>query len=112
VKILLDENLPEGLIEPLRRLGHAVDSVGSLKLKGLDNGRLYREVAAAYELFFTKDREFAARVSALTDPNPVKIVLTSIRQQPEPDFVAAFIHAFVITDWSAAGIVVDGWPIS
>jgi hypothetical protein len=39
-------------------------------------------------------------------------VLTSIRQQPEPHFVAAFIHAFVTTDWSAAGIVVDGWPIS
>jgi hypothetical protein len=54
VKILLDENLPEGLIEPLRRLGHVVDSVGSLKLKGLDNSRLYREVAAEYALFFTR----------------------------------------------------------
>ena len=60
MKILLDENLPEGLIEPLRRLGHAVDSVGSLKLEGLDNGRPYREVAAAYDVFFTTDREFAA----------------------------------------------------
>lgn len=47
MRILLDENLLEGLIEPLRFLGHAVDSVGSLRLKGLDNGRLYREVAEA-----------------------------------------------------------------
>jgi hypothetical protein len=38
VRILLDENLPEGLIEPLRGLDHTVDSVGSLRLKGLDNG--------------------------------------------------------------------------
>jgi len=33
VNILLDENLPEGLVEPLRRLGHVVESVGSLGLK-------------------------------------------------------------------------------
>ena len=33
--ILLDENLPEGLIEPLRLLGHAVDSVVSLRLMTL-----------------------------------------------------------------------------
>jgi len=34
VRIFLDENLPEGLVEPLRLLGHTVDSVASLKLKG------------------------------------------------------------------------------
>ena len=65
MRILLDENLPEGLLEPLRRLGHIVDSVGSLGLKGLENGRLYREIASNYDLFFTKDREFAARVGTL-----------------------------------------------
>ena len=112
MKILLDENLPEGLIEPLRRLGHVVDSVSSLKLKGLDNGRLYRDVAAAYDLFFTKDREFTARISVLSDPSAVKIVLTVIRQQPEPQFVEAFMATFVTTDWRAAGIVVDDWPPS
>jgi len=55
VRILLDENLPEG-IEPLRGLGHVVDSVGSLGLKGLANGPLYREIAVDYDLFFTKDQ--------------------------------------------------------
>ena len=54
MRIRLDENLPEGLIEPLRDLGHTVDSVASLKLTGLDNGRLSREVAVRYELFFTE----------------------------------------------------------
>ena len=83
MRILLDENLPEALVEPLRGLGHTVDSVGSLRLKGLDNGRLYREVAAGYDLFFTKDREFAVRVSTLTAPAPVKVILTVIPQQPE-----------------------------
>jgi len=72
VRVLLDENLRKGLVEPLRLLGHTVDFVASLRLKGLDNGRLYREVASTYDLFFTKDREFANRVSTLTGPALVR----------------------------------------
>lgn len=109
MRMLLDENLPEGLIEPLRSLGHVVDSVGSLGLKGLANGRLYAEVAGAYDLFFTKDREFAARVEALANPARVGVVLTAIPQQPEPQFMATFLAAFVATDWSS-GVPVREWP--
>ncbi len=109
MRIFLDENLPEGLIEPLRLLGHAVDSVASLRLKGLDNGRLYREVASGYDLFFTKDREFATRVSALPKPAPVRVILTVIPQQPEARFVTAFMESFASTDWSTSGPVRE-WP--
>ena len=109
MRILLDENLPEGLIEPLRRLGHLVDSVGSLRLKGIGNGRLYREVASEYDLFFMKDREFGARVERLTKTSSVGVVLTLIRQQPEAQFVAAFMAAFVDTDWSDPAPVRE-WP--
>ncbi len=109
MRILLDENLPEGLIEPLRRLGHIVDSVSSLRLKGLDNGRLYREVASSYDLFFTKDREFASGVEGLADTAPVSVILTVIRQQPETQFVAVFMAAFVDTDWSPVAPVRE-WP--
>jgi hypothetical protein len=111
VRILLDENLPEGLIEPLRNLRHSADSVGSLGLKGLANGRLYREVASGYDLFFTKDREFAARVEALTDPARVSVVLTVIPQQSEIQFVAVFLRAFASTDWSSP-VPVREWPTS
>jgi len=111
VRVLLDENLPEGLVEPLRLTGHTVDSVASLRLKGLDNGRLYREVASAYDLFFTKDREFANRVSALAEPAPVRVILTVIRQQPEAQFVAAFMTRFLSTDWTTGGSVRE-WPTS
>jgi Domain of unknown function (DUF5615) len=48
VKILLDENIPESLAGALEDLGHEVDSVNSLKLKGIDNGTLYRRVAVDY----------------------------------------------------------------
>lgn len=111
MRILLDENLPEGLIEPLRALGHVVDSIGSLKLKGLDNGRLYREVAARYELFFTKDREFAERVTALADPAPVKVILTVIPQMRQPQFVATFMAAFTATRWSDV-VGTQEWPMT
>ena len=111
MRILLDENLPEGLIEPLRVLGHAVDSVASLRLKGLDNGRLYREVASAYDLFFTKDREFATRVSTMPKPAPVKVILAVIPQQPEAQFVTVFLESFASADWSTPGPVRE-WPSS
>ncbi|MFQ5946389.1 MAG: DUF5615 family PIN-like protein [Anaerolineae bacterium] len=100
MKILLDENMPDGLRARLRLLGHTVDSIGSLRLKGLANTRLYREVAQGYDLFFTKDREFAVQVRAIDAPGPVKVVLTTLRQQPEANFVASFMDAFAATDWS------------
>ena len=59
MKILLDENMPESLLGALENLGHKVDSVNHLKLKGLDNGTLYRQVAIAYDLCFTRDAGFA-----------------------------------------------------
>ena len=37
MRILLDENMPECLLTPLRLLGHTVDSIASLHLKGLEN---------------------------------------------------------------------------
>jgi hypothetical protein len=40
VKILLDENLPRKLVEALRAEGHTVESVHTLKMDGLDNGKL------------------------------------------------------------------------
>jgi uncharacterized protein (DUF433 family) len=39
------EHMPESLLGALEDLGHEVDSVNHLKLKGLDNGTLYRQVA-------------------------------------------------------------------
>ena len=100
MRILLDENMPNGLLAPLRALGHTVESVGTLRLKGLDNSRLYGEVAQAYDLFFTKDRDFVGRLRVPGARSSVRVVLTSIRQRPEPEFVSLFMEAFVRTDWA------------
>ena len=108
MRILLDENLPEGLVEPLRFLGHTVDSVASLRLKGLDNGRLYREVASAYDLFFTKDREFANRVSTLTEPAPVRLSSRPYANS-RGSIRSRVLASFVSSDWSIGGSVRE-WP--
>ena len=63
MKIFLDENMPESLVDALEDLGHQVDSVNHLKLEGLDNGTLYRQVAINYDLCFTRDAGFAHNVA-------------------------------------------------
>ena len=49
MKILLDENLPGSLLVALQKVGHEVDSINRLHLKGIDNGTLYRQVAQKYD---------------------------------------------------------------
>ena len=53
MRILLDENLPEVLVVVLRQLGHQVDSVNSLGMKGADDSMLYL-VAQRYDLCLTE----------------------------------------------------------
>ena len=74
MKILLDENLPESLLAALRNFGHQVDSINHLKLKGLDNGTLYRQVAKNYDLCFTRDAGFAHNVRQMRDQFQVKVL--------------------------------------
>lgn len=41
MKILREVNLPRKLVEASRREGQETDSVHTLRMQGLDNGRLY-----------------------------------------------------------------------
>ena len=100
MKILLDENIPESLVVALEDLGHEVDSVNHLKLKGLDNGTLYRQVAVQYDLCFTRDAGFAHNVRQMRDPSQVKVLRVIVPQQRTESFVPAFVDAFQKSDWS------------
>jgi hypothetical protein len=62
--------MPESLVGALEGLGHEVDSVNHLKLKGLDNGTLYRQVAIGYDLCFTRDSAFAHKRAPDARPVP------------------------------------------
>jgi len=109
MKILLDENLPESLVTALQQLGHQVDSVNRLRLKGLDNSTLYRQVAQNYDLCFTKDVGFAHNVRQMPSTSKVKVLRVAIPQQPVKPFVTSFVAVFQNTDWSRYKNG-DNWP--
>ena len=109
MKILLDENLPESLIPALQRLGHQVDSVNRLLLKGVDNGTLYRQVAQDYDLCFTRDAGFAHNIRQAQRPSKVKVLRVVLPQQLPGPFVEVFVKAFVGSDWSKYANGSD-WP--
>ena len=85
--------MPESLVGALEGLGHEVDSVNHLKLKGLDNGTLYRQVAIGYDLCFTRDSAFAHNVRQMRDPSQVKVLRVIVPQQKVESFVPAFVDA-------------------
>ena len=101
--------MPESLVAALARLGHQVDSVNQLKLKGIDNGTLYRQVAADYDLCFTRDVGFAHNVRQMGEPSRVKLLRVTVPQQRVEAFVPAFIDAFLKSDWSKYITGAD-WP--
>ena len=92
--------MPESLRRALQELGHEVDSVASLRLKGLDNGRLYRDVAQRYDLCLTKDRGFVEAVRAIDQPGTVTVLRVILPQASRGQFTAALIQAFRDTDWT------------
>ena len=92
--------MPESLRLALSGLGHEVDSVASLRLKGLDNGRLYQDVAQRYDLCFSKDRLFVQSVRAIDRPAAVKVLRVTRAQAPRRRFTDVFVEAFRLTDWS------------
>jgi hypothetical protein len=91
--------MPESLVGALEGLGHEVDSVNHLKLKGLDNGTLYRQVAIGYDLCFTRDSAFAHNVRQMRDPSQVKVLRVIVPQQKVESFVPAFVDALQKSDW-------------
>jgi predicted nuclease of predicted toxin-antitoxin system len=112
VKILLDENMPESLVGALVDIGREVDSVNRLKLKGLDNGTLYRQVAVDYDLCFTRDAAFAHNVRHIVNPSQVKVLRVVVPQQRLEAFVPAFVDAFQKSDWARYSNNDDGPQLS
>ncbi|GJL55551.1 MAG: hypothetical protein NPIRA02_26830 [Nitrospirales bacterium] len=109
MRILLDENLPESLAHPLRECGHHVDTINSLRLKGLDNGTLYRHVAQNYDVCSTKDAGFAHNVRQMQEASTVTLLRVALPQQPVKPFVTTFLEHFHQTDWQKYSNGSD-WP--
>ncbi|MFB6357093.1 MAG: DUF5615 family PIN-like protein [bacterium] len=109
MKILLDENLPDSLVDQLTELGHNVDSVNRLDLKGIENGALYHEVASGYDFLFTKDAGFAHNVRQKENTGRTTLIHVVIPQSEAETFSKQFIKHFTETKWNQVENG-DQWP--
>ena len=109
MKILLDENLPQKLVVALRKEGHDVESVHTLRMQGLDNGRLYEFAQASFDLCFTRDSGFANNVRQGQTPSRQKLLRVTLQQKPQEEFVSDFVSAFRVCDWAKMKHG-DDWP--
>jgi predicted nuclease of predicted toxin-antitoxin system len=111
VKILLDENLPRKLVTALRAEGHDVESIHTLRLQGLDNGKLYEFARDSFDICFTRDVGFANNVRQGAPPSRLKLLRVTVQQKPQDEFVLDFISVFRATDWTQFSHG-DDWPQS
>lgn len=99
MKIFLDENLPRKLVAALRAEGHDVESVHTLQLQGLENGRLYEFAAQNFDLCFTRDTGFAHNVRQRSVSSRLKLLRVALPQKPQDEFVSDFVSAFRVSAW-------------
>lgn len=97
MKILLDENLPRKLVAALRAEGHEVESVITLRMQGLDNGKLYQFAIQNFEICFTRDFGFVSNVRQSKPPEKFKLLRVTLEQKPQDEFIKDFIAAFRVT---------------
>ena len=109
MKILFDENLPRKLVAALREEGHEVESVHTLRLQGLENGKLYEFARESFDLCFTRDGGFANAVRGASTSTRLRLLRVTLLQKPQNEFVLDFLSAFRKTDWVKFGNG-DDWP--
>ena len=109
MKILLDENLPRKLVAALRNEGREVGSVMTLRMKGLDNGRLYQFACENPDLCFTRDAGFANNVRQGRQPARLRLLRVTLLQKPQDELVRDFVEAFRSTEWPKFHHG-DNWP--
>jgi hypothetical protein len=106
---LLDENLPQKLVPALRAEGHEVESVHTLRMQGLENGKLYAFALDRFDLFFTRDYGFANNLKQSPTSARLKLLRVVLPQKPQDIFVADFVTAFLQTDFAFYQHC-DDWP--
>ena len=109
MKILLDENLPRKLVPALRAEGHEVESVITLRMQGLDNGRLYQFAIQNFTICFTRDFGFINNVRQGKPPAEFKLLRVTLEQKPQDEFIKGFIAAFRAADLTGFQHGAD-WP--
>ena len=83
----------------LRTTEHIVESVHTLKLDGLDNGRLYRFAVENFDLCFTRDFGFIHNAKQTQAPTRFKLLRVVLPQKSQDEFVSDFMTAFSKSDF-------------
>lgn len=92
MRVLLDENLPHDLIEPLSR--HDVSTVQGVGWAGVENGELLRRASGLVDAFVTMDRKLEREQNLAVLPfGVVLIVARSNRVQDLLPLVPAVLAA-------------------
>ncbi len=97
-------------MDALKAEGHACESVHTLKMQGLDNGRLFAFALANFDLCLTRDHGFSHNAGAVSVPKGFRLVRVNFPQQRQDLFVADFMDHFRRTDWPT---IANGseWPL-
>ena len=92
MRVLLDENLPHDLIEPLSK--HDVSTVQGMGWAGVENGELLRRAGGHIEAFVTMDRKLQHEQTLSVLPfGVVLVVARSNRVQDLVPLVPAILAA-------------------
>jgi len=109
VRILLDGNLPRKLVPALRAEGHKVESVITLRMQGLDNGRLYQFAIKNFDICFSRDFGFINNIRQGKPPASFKLLRVRLVQKPQDEFTKDFIAEFRASDLTGFRHG-DDWP--
>ena len=101
--------MPRMLVARLRAEGYDMESIHTLRLQGLENGKLYEFAREAFDLCFTRDSGFAKAVRGTSISTRLKLLRVTLPQKPQDEFVLDFLSAFRKTDWVKFGNGAD-WP--
>ena len=84
----------------MRIEGYAAESVHTLKMQGLDNGRLYKFAGENFDLCFTRDFGFIHNAKQGPAPATLKLLRVVLAQKPQDEFVSDFIAQFRRSDFT------------
>ena len=88
---------------------HDVESVHTLRLQGLENGKLYEFAREGFDLCFTRDGGLANAARGASTSTRLKLLRVTLLQKPQDEFVLDFLSAFRKTAWVKFGNG-DDWP--
>jgi len=96
-------------VAALRAEGHEVESVHTLRLEGLENGRLFQNRPRQLRPVLHSDRGFVNNVRDDAQLSRLRMLRVTLPQKPQDAFILDFVSAFRITDWERFRHG-DDWP--